>query len=70
MKLNQTFTPSNQLNNLLITLEANKKALSLFHLSDELKFNLRRRSLLHSAVYSARIKVIPTLKHGDFAPTS
>jgi len=56
MRLNQTYTPSNQLNNLLITLEANKKALSLFNLSDKLKFNLRRRSLLHSAVYSARIE--------------
>lgn len=59
MKLNQVYTPNPQLNNLLITLEANKKALSLFQLSDELKFNLRRRSLLHSAVYSARIENNP-----------
>lgn len=59
MKLNQTYTQSNQLNNLLITLEANKKALSIFKISDELKFNLRRRSLLHSAVYSARIENNP-----------
>lgn len=56
MKLNQIYTPNVQLTNLLITLEANKKALSLFNLSDELKFSLRRRSLLHSAVYSARIE--------------
>lgn len=59
MKLNQIYTPNVQLTNLLITLEANKKALSLFQLSDELKFNLRRRSLLHSAVYSARIENNP-----------
>ncbi len=56
MKLNQTYTPNDKINNLLIALEANKKALSLFNLSDDLKFNLRRRSLLHSAVYSARIE--------------
>ncbi len=69
MKLNQTYTPNSQINNLLITLEANKKALSLFNLSDELKFNLRRRSLLHSAVYSARIENNP-LTPESFIPTS
>lgn len=56
MKLNQTYTSNDQLNNLLITLEANKKALSIFNLSDEFKYSLRRRSLLYSAVYSARIE--------------
>ena len=69
MKLNQTYTPNDQINNLLITLEANKKALSLFNLSDELKFNLRRRSLLHSAVYSARIENNP-LTPESFVPSS
>jgi len=59
MKLNQTYTPSKTITNLLITLEANKKALSLFNLSDELAFTLRRHSLLHSAVYSARIENNP-----------
>lgn len=56
MKLHHTYTSDDELNNLLITLEANKKALSFFNLSEELKLNLRRRSLLHSAVYSARIE--------------
>ena len=56
MRLNQTYKHTTLINNLLIALEANKKALSLFNLSDELKFNLRRRSILHSAVYSARIE--------------
>ncbi|MFH2085818.1 MAG: Fic family protein [bacterium] len=58
MLLNQTFTLTPQIQSFLNQLEGQKTAFSLFPVKPELSLNLRRHSLLQSALYSARIEGI------------
>lgn len=58
MLLNQTFTLTTKIQNLLNTLEGQKTAFSLIPIKPELTIKLRRHSLLNSALYSAKIEGI------------
>jgi len=56
MKLNQVCTLNSKITDLILSLESNRKVLTLIGVPEQLKLNLRRQSLLHSAIYSARIE--------------
>jgi Fic family protein len=58
MLLNQTFTLAPTIQALLNTLAGQKTAFSLIPVKTEIILNLRRKSLLNSALYSARIEGI------------
>jgi fido (protein-threonine AMPylation protein) len=58
MLLNQTFKLTPKIQSLLNTLEGQKLAFGLIPVKPELVLNLRRQSLLHSALYSAKIEGI------------
>lgn len=58
MILNQTFTLTPTIQALLNTLAGQKTAFSLIPVKTEIILNLRRKSLLNSALYSARIEGI------------
>lgn len=58
MILNQTFTLTTKIQSLLNTLEGQRTAFCLIPVKPELTLNLRRHSLLNSALYSARIEGI------------
>ena len=58
MVLNQTFTLTTKIQSLLNTLEGQRTAFSLIPVKPELTLNLRRHSLLKSALYSAKIEGI------------
>lgn len=58
MLLNQSFTLTPTIQNLLNTLEGQKTAFSLIPVKPELTLRLRRHSLLNSALYSAKIEGI------------
>lgn len=58
MQLNQIFTLTPTIQNLLNTLEGQKTAFQLIPVKPELTRHLRRHSLLNSALYSAKIEGI------------
>lgn len=58
LKLNQTYTLTPKIQELENKLSAHKTALSLIPVKPEIITNLRRHSLLHSALYSAKIEGI------------
>lgn len=58
MLVNQTYTLTTKIQTLLNTLEGQKTAFSLIPIKPEIILNLRRKSLLNSALYSAHIEGI------------
>lgn len=58
MILNQTFTLTSKIQNLLNTLEGQKTAFSLIPTNPDVILHLRRHTLLNSALFSARIEGI------------
>lgn len=59
MKLNQTYDETATIRELLIAIEAQKRAVTLFSKPKHLETKIRRAALLKSAVYSARIEGNP-----------